>query len=42
MLARTDTPDAPWVLVTANDKQFARVTVIETLCERLASALEGD
>ncbi len=31
MLARTSTPDAPWTVVPADDKYFARVTVLETL-----------
>ena len=39
MVARTSTPAAPWILVAANDKRFARVRVIETLCARLEEAL---
>jgi polyphosphate:AMP phosphotransferase len=35
MLARTDTPHAPWILVPANDKRLARVTVLEAACDRL-------
>ena len=35
MVVRTSTPTAPWTLVEANDKLFARVKVVETLCERL-------
>jgi polyphosphate kinase 2 (PPK2 family) len=34
MLDRTHRPDAPWVLVAANDKKHARLTVLET-CARL-------
>ena len=41
MIARTSTGSAPWQLVAANDKPFARVEVLRTLCERLQTALEG-
>jgi len=39
MVQHTSTTEAPWVLVPANNKRFARVTVVRTLCERLAAAL---
>jgi len=39
MVQRTSTRHAPWVLVEADDKRFARVKVINTLCERLEHAL---
>ena len=35
MVERTSTGDAPWTLVEANDKSYARVKVIRTLCERI-------
>ncbi len=35
MVARTDQPYAPWHLVEANSKRFARVKVIETAIERI-------
>ena len=35
MLVRTDTSWAPWQVVAANDKRFARVQVLEHLCESL-------
>jgi polyphosphate:AMP phosphotransferase len=41
MIERTSTRAAPWTLVEANDKAFARVKVLRTCCERLAEAL-GD
>ncbi len=41
MIARTDTFHAPWVLVEGNDKPFARVKVIKTLCTRLANRLDN-
>ena len=31
MIERTSTRDAPWVLVAANDKYHARLTVLETV-----------
>ncbi|HYP88386.1 MAG TPA: polyphosphate kinase, partial [Polyangiaceae bacterium] len=40
MLARCSPPAAPFTLVEANDKHFARVKVLETVCDRLAQALE--
>ena len=40
MVARTSTRCAPWVLVEANDKNFARIKVIRTLADRMARALK--
>ncbi len=40
MIARTSTSQAPWTLVGANDKRAARVQVVESLCRRLAQALD--
>ena len=39
MIARTSTSSAPWQLIAANDKPFARISVMETLCARLQEAL---
>jgi polyphosphate:AMP phosphotransferase len=39
MIDRTSTPEAPWTLVEAEDKRWARVKVLETVCERLEQAL---
>jgi polyphosphate:AMP phosphotransferase len=39
MVERTNTEYAPWVLVEANDKRYARIKVIRTFCERLESAM---
>lgn len=39
MLARTSTPAAPWTIVPANDKPYARVTVLEELCAAFERAL---
>lgn len=39
MIARTSTEWAPWTLVEGNDKLFARIKVLSTICERLRAAL---
>ncbi len=40
MLARTSTPVAPWTVVPADDKYFARVTVLQTLVAAIERAVE--
>ncbi|TVQ88869.1 MAG: polyphosphate:AMP phosphotransferase [Chromatiaceae bacterium] len=42
MVARTSTRHAPWTLVEGDIKQFARIKVLRTLCERLRTALAED
>jgi polyphosphate:AMP phosphotransferase len=39
MIERTSTELAPWTMVEANDKRYARIKIIETLCDRLERAL---
>ena len=39
MVDRTSTEIAPWTLVEANDKHFARIKVLDTLIERIETAL---
>lgn len=39
MIQRTSSELAPWTLVAANDKYFARIKVLQTICERLESEL---
>jgi len=39
LVRRTSTDDCPWILVEANDKRFARLKVIETLCDALEKRL---
>jgi polyphosphate:AMP phosphotransferase len=39
MVERTSTRQAPWTLVEANDKYFARLKVLETACARLQAAI---
>jgi len=40
MVERTSTGEVPWTLVESNDKNFARVKILRTLCERLEEALK--
>ena len=42
MVARCSTGSAPWTLVEANDKNYARAKVLKTICERLEKALPDD
>ena len=39
MIVKTSTPGAPWTLVAANDKYHARLTVLETVVNKLSAAL---
>jgi polyphosphate kinase 2 (PPK2 family) len=39
MIDRTSTTLAPWSLVEANDKYYARIKVLRTLCERIEQTL---
>ena len=41
MVERTSTRQAPWTLVEANDKFYARLKVLSTLCERLEKQLRS-
>jgi polyphosphate:AMP phosphotransferase len=41
MIARTSTELAPWTIVEANDKRWARVKVAETVCEHLEAFGKG-
>ena len=40
MIVRTDTPHAPWIVVPGNDKRFARVAVLKSVCRALADRLD--
>jgi len=40
LVDRTSTGEAPWTLVEANDKNYARVKILRTICERLEAALK--
>ena len=39
MLYRTDTKGAPWTVVEANNKLFARLKVLETMIQRMEAVL---
>ena len=39
MVARTDQPHAPWHLIAANSKRYARVKVIETVIESIEEGM---
>jgi polyphosphate kinase 2 (PPK2 family) len=41
MLARTDTPAARWHVIPAEDKHWARVAVVRTVCESVESQLRA-
>jgi len=40
MIERTSTDGAPWVLVEAEDKRWARVKVLKTVCQHLKRSLK--
>jgi polyphosphate kinase 2 (PPK2 family) len=39
MITRCSPPDAPFTLVEANDKRFARVKVLQSICDQLERGL---
>ena len=39
MVAHTSTEFAAWTLVAGNDKKFARIQILKTLCAHLEQAL---
>ena len=41
MVDRTSTEIAPWTLVEANDKNFSRIKILKTLCERIEDAMKN-
>lgn len=40
MVDRTSTEIAPWTLVEADDKNFARIKILKTLCEQIEEAMK--
>ncbi|MEO6976263.1 MAG: polyphosphate:AMP phosphotransferase [Gallionella sp.] len=40
MVDRTSTEFAPWTLVEANDKNFARIKILKTLCRQIETAMK--
>ncbi|HSJ16901.1 MAG TPA: UDP-galactose-lipid carrier transferase [Solirubrobacterales bacterium] len=41
MLARTDQPHAPWHLIEADSKRYARVAVVDTVIERIERGMRN-
>lgn len=41
MLARTDRPGAPWIVVEAEDKRYARIKILESVAGALERGLDG-
>jgi polyphosphate kinase 2 (PPK2 family) len=41
MIDRTSTGHAPWILVEAEDKRYARIKVLHSLCEALSSQIKS-
>ena len=41
MIDRASNAEAPWTLVEANDKNFARIKILRTVCDSLEQKLEG-
>ncbi len=41
MIERTSTEIAPWTLVSAEDKPWARIEVLKTICDRVERALKS-
>jgi polyphosphate:AMP phosphotransferase len=41
MVDRTSTEIAPWTLVEANDKNFARIKILKTLCQRIEAEMKS-
>jgi polyphosphate:AMP phosphotransferase len=41
MVDRTSTAIAPWTIVEANDKNFARIKILKTLCQRIETAMKS-
>lgn len=39
MVDRTSTDIAPWHLIAADDKNYARIAILKTICERIEAAL---
>ncbi|HEY3327700.1 MAG TPA: polyphosphate:AMP phosphotransferase [Novimethylophilus sp.] len=40
MIDRTSTDYAPWTIIEANDKNFARIKILKTLCDRIEKILD--
>ncbi|MGR8929238.1 MAG: polyphosphate:AMP phosphotransferase [Gammaproteobacteria bacterium] len=40
MIARTSTNKSPWLLIEANDKNYARIKIVKAYCDRLEKMLD--
>ena len=40
MVDRTSTEISPWTLVEANDKNFARIKILKTLCQQIETTMK--
>jgi polyphosphate kinase 2 (PPK2 family) len=40
MIARTDTPHAPWIVIPGDDKRHARVAALKAVCRALSDRLD--
>ena len=40
MIDRTSNTRVPWTLVEANNKYYARIKILQTLCKRIESQLK--
>jgi len=40
MLAKTHTPNAPWIIVESNNKKFARIKVLQSVTDAIANAIK--
>ncbi|WP_395668864.1 polyphosphate:AMP phosphotransferase [Rhodoferax sp.] len=40
MVERTSTPECPWLLVEANDKNYARIKILRAVCDTLERVLD--
>jgi AMP-polyphosphate phosphotransferase len=41
MVAHTSTEQTPWTIIAGNDKKFARVAILNTVCDKLQAVLES-
>jgi AMP-polyphosphate phosphotransferase len=42
MIHHTNTPYAPWTIVAGNNKKFARIQILQSICSKLETALGGE
>ena len=41
MIDRTSSSHAPWTIIEAEDKNFARIKILKTLCDRIEAGMKG-